>query len=218
MAITERHIGSSVRHGLCAIALAAMTTTAPADSKALDAALPQVDLAPLSIEPRPVGEFELRDHTGRTFDLQRLEGHWNLLLFGFTHCPDICPLHLTILNKAWDRLQSAGYGAEAMPQVILVSVDPERDTLQRLGEYVRFFNEDFLGVTGEASQIAALEDDLQAGHRAFSPDVQGNYNVMHTSSIYLIDPNGQAVAQFRPPFRSQQLAGAYHMIRGGGTQ
>ncbi len=212
MPITKRTRQSLAWLGLLMVLLApfavASELATAADNDELDA---------YRIEPLDVPPFELQDHTGARFDQQRLEGRWQMMMFGFTNCPDICPLHLTFLNQAWKKLKAAGYGDGAMPEVVMVSVDPDRDSRQHLADYVTFFNKAFVGVSGEPDQIAVLESALNTGHRMFSPDVDGNYEVMHGSSVFLIDPRGRAVARFQPPLKSMQIAAAYHRFSEGGA-
>ena len=96
--------------------------------------------------PRELGDFALVDHRDEPFVPARLEGHWSLVFFGFTHCPDICPTTMAFL----DRLAGELEGTEAEDTaVFLVSVDPARDTPAQLASYVPYFNPDFTGVTGE---------------------------------------------------------------------
>lgn len=206
--ITHQFAWLSLLVALCAPSAMADDLATAAGNAELDA---------FRIEPVKVAPFELQDHTGSRFDTERLKGQWHLLMFGFTHCPDVCPLHLTFLNNAWKQLKAAGYGNEAMPQVVMVSVDPTRDSLEHLAKYVPYFNDAFLGVTGEPDEIAALQSKLGAGHRLFSPNVDGNYDVMHSSSVFLIDPQARAVARFKPPLKAQQIAAAYHRISAGGS-
>ena len=96
--------------------------------------------------PRNIGEFELIDHHGQPFDRARLEGGWTLIFFGFTFCPDICPTTMTFLDGFVGQLE----GTEAEDtRVVMVTVDPARDTVEQLAKYVPYFNPDFTGVTGE---------------------------------------------------------------------
>jgi protein SCO1/2 len=96
--------------------------------------------------PRDIGSFSLIDHHGEAFTPERLENQWTLLFFGFTNCPDICPTTMAFLDDFVASLE----GTEVSDtEVVMVSVDPARDTPERLASYVPFFNTDFTGVTGE---------------------------------------------------------------------
>src|SRR5437868_1141102 len=98
----------------------------------------QLAKATLLSPPRPLPEFALTDHNGASFDQARLKQHWSLLFFGFTHCPDVCPTTLGMLAQTEKLL--ADLPAAQRPQIVLISVDPQRDTPQQLAAYVRFFS------------------------------------------------------------------------------
>jgi protein SCO1/2 len=108
--------------------------------------------------PGDLPDFLLLDHEGNTIGRDVFAGHWSLVFFGFTHCPDICPLTLQVLADARKQLVEAG--ADELPQIVLVSVDPERDTPELLGQYVSYFGDDNLGITGELTEIRKLTGGL----------------------------------------------------------
>jgi protein SCO1/2 len=107
---------------------------------------------------RSLQPFSLVDQHGRPFTNQTLQGRWTFISFGYTHCPDICPTTLAMLTSMEKQLQASGNSAEY--QIAFVSVDPERDTQQRLAEYIDFFNPAFLGVTGDESELQRLTRPL----------------------------------------------------------
>lgn len=154
--------------------------------------------------PREISPFQLRDQDNGAFDLQALKGHWSLLYFGFTHCPDICPTTLRDLGRADQAMRDAlqAQGIEEPLQVVLVSVDPERDTPARLREYVRFFDPDFLAVTGEHGVLAKLATEVSAGF-AKMPAPAGSapdaYTVDHTGNVVIVNPHGHYHGFLRPP-------------------
>jgi protein SCO1/2 len=161
---------------------------------------------PLSATRFPVARalqpFELVDHHGRRFDNQSLQGHWTFMFFGYTHCPDVCPITLSVLNDVAQRL--AGTGMDA--RFAFVSVDPQRDTPEQLARFVTYFNGDFIGVTGEPEAIEALTGQLgvlfmQVGNTD-SPD---SYLVDHTASVFLIDPDGRYHAVFSSPLEADAV-------------
>jgi protein SCO1/2 len=166
----------------------ASQATAPADQPAL-LVLP---------EPREIPPFELVDHEGRAFGPARLQGSWSLLFFGFTHCPDICPGALYDLHLLDEMLVDAhGRGAH---QVLFVSVDPERDTPERLKDYVRYFDPDFAAVTGEHEQLEPLTRKLGIAYRIEEHEAGADaYNVDHSASILLMDPQGRLHGVFPAP-------------------
>src|SRR2546425_9813610 len=97
-------------------------------------------------EPKTISPFKLTEHNGSSFDLDALKGKWSFVYFGYTYCPDVCPTTLAELSRAQKLLEDAGL--DAGTQYVFVSVDSQRDTPRRLGEYVGFFNRKFVGATG----------------------------------------------------------------------
>lgn len=134
--------------------------------------------------PQPASNISLKDETGNPFSLQELRGQWILLTYGYTSCPDVCPLTLSNLRDT--KLQ---LGAEAdRVRVVFVSIDPKRDTPAVLNTYVSHFGSDFKGLTGskEAIDVAAKAYNVRY---EIKPAVPGpGYLVSHTAFVYLIDP------------------------------
>lgn len=141
-------------------------------------------------------DFDLLDHTGDAIGAGVFSGHWDLVFFGFTHCPDICPLTLQVLAAA--KKQLAANGVEPLPRIVLVSVDPERDTPEKLAQYVTYFGEDNLGITGDLDEIRKLTNGLGI---FFEKNVQddGSYTVDHSAAVLVFDPEGQFRALFGSP-------------------
>ena len=159
--------------------------------------------------PRNIGEFDLIDHHGNPFNPARLEGQWTLVFFGFTHCPDICPTTMTFLNAFLESLE----GTEAQdPQVVMVSVDPARDTVQQLADYMPYFNPDFIGVTGEFLDIHRFATKLNTPFRKVM-DEDGSYQVDHSSNIVLINPRGDYHGFFRAPLDLAKMKVTYRSAR-----
>ena len=159
--------------------------------------------------PRNIGEFDLIDHHGNPFNPGRLEGQWTLVFFGFTHCPDICPTTMTFLNTFLESLE----GTEAQdPQVVMVSVDPARDTVQQLADYMPYFNPDFIGVTGEFLDIHRFATKLNTPFRKVM-DEDGSYQVDHSSNIVLVNPRGDYHGFFRAPLDLAKMKVTYRSAR-----
>lgn len=140
--------------------------------------------------------FALRDHTGAAFDAVRLIGHWSLVFFGYTHCPDICPVTLNTVHQAIDGLAEP-LQADA-PHVFFVSVDPDRDTAERLREYVTYFDPRFLGVTGDPTQLNKLTRGLGVAYARADGQADG-YFVDHSASLLLVSPDGRLYAVLSAP-------------------
>ena len=131
------------------------------------------------------GPFELVSHTGEPFTEDDLLGRPHVLYFGFTYCPDICP---TMLLQLGTIVSGLGAEAEAL-QVAMVSVDPERDTLDILSQYVPFFHEDFVGLTGSPEAVAAIAQSYRIYYRKI-PFEDGDYTIEHTASALLFNADG----------------------------
>jgi protein SCO1 len=159
--------------------------------------------------PRPLPSFSLMDQANRAFDNERLHGRWSYLFFGFTNCPDVCPTTLRVLAQTEQSLSDLPPAQR--PQVILVSVDPKRDTPQQLVSYLKFFNPAFIGLTGEQEALDAFTRQLGVPV-AITPTDNGSYTVDHSAAIFLIDPNGAMRALFSPPHSPTSLAEDYRRI------
>jgi protein SCO1/2 len=155
---------------------------------------------------RPLTPFSLVDHRGQPFDNAALPGHWSFLFFGYTHCPDVCPTTLSVLNAVAQQLSGSGLPA----RFVLVTVDPERDTPERLAQFVSYFNQDFLGVTGDALQLEQLTRQLGVLHvRVDAPQQSGDYLVDHTAGVFLTDPSGNYHAVFTPPLSAGNIVKSF---------
>lgn len=160
--------------------------------------------------PRPVPEFTLTDDSGATFDRSRLQDRWSLLFFGFTHCPDVCPTTLGMLAQTEKQLADLPSGLK--PQVVLISVDPQRDTPQQLASYVKFFSPSFTGVTGTPEAIDDFTRAMGVPVAIGSPDANGNYSVDHSAAIFLINPEGALRALFSTPHTPAVIAADYRRL------
>jgi protein SCO1/2 len=159
---------------------------------------------------RPLPAFTLVDHTGRTFDPTRLRGRWTLVFFGFTHCPDICPTTLNTL--AGVRIALAELPPETRPEIVMVSVDPMRDTPEQLASYVPYFDPEFLGVTGDMAEILTLTRSLGVAF-SYTPVADSEaYGVDHTASLFLVDPQARLAAIFSTPHAVADIARDYRRI------
>jgi protein SCO1 len=166
------------------------------------------------LEPaRPLPPMSLVDQDGQPFSPERLRGHWSILFFGFTHCPDVCPTTLALLAQVEKQL--ADLPAEQRPQIILMSVDPKRDTPEQLARYVKSFSPTFTGVTGGANdgEAAMHEFALKLGVPvAISQLPGGGYTVDHSAAIFIIDPSGSLRALSSTPHNVPIIASDYRSI------
>ncbi len=165
------------------------------------------DGARVLVLPMPIPEYTLVDHRGGVFDRSRLEGTWSLLFFGYTYCPDVCPGTLQRLAPVQDAIA----GVSPPVQVVFVSVDPERDSTERMAEYVGFFHPELVGATGDREQIARLTRAVGAFHEKAEQEGSEEiedlaYFVDHSSSLFLVDPDAHLFAVLRDPHDTDDYA------------
>ena len=148
--------------------------------------------APIIAAPSAIGgPFRLTDQNGKTITDQDLKGHPFLVFFGFTHCPEVCPTALFDISEILGRL---GPDAEKV-NALFITVDPERDTPEKLKEYLSSFNPRLIGVGGDADALAAVAKAYRVYYKKV-PLKDGDYTMDHTAIVYLMDKNGQFVAPF----------------------
>ena len=159
--------------------------------------------------PRDLGEFSLIDHRGEAFTSARLNGSWTLVFWGFTHCPDVCPTTMAFLADVMSHLEAT---EAENTQVVMMSVDPARDTQAVLAQYVPYFHPDFIGVTGEFTEILQLAHRFSAPFRKVTePD--GSYQVDHSANVALVNPRGDFHGFFRAPLDLAKFKVTYRSTR-----
>lgn len=164
------------------------------------------------VPPRPLPEFELIHESGRAFTAADFRGRWTFVYFGYTYCPDACPMTLGQLNVVDRNLAEAG--DDTPTGYLLISVDPRRDTPDRLAEYTKFFNPGFEGATGNEDELDKLAGSMGVLYRVpENPEDPDNYLVDHSSTVLLINPDGALQAVFTPPQDPATLTADYRLIR-----
>jgi len=161
--------------------------------------------ATLLDKSKPLTAFNLIDNDNKPFNLESLKNNWSFLFFGYTHCPDVCPLAMQVMRKVWEdeRLKAA---TKTNLKMVFVSVDPDRDTPAILKAYAQYYNPAFIGVTGKADEIDNLTRQIGILYGFDEPNKNGDYNVSHSGQIILIDPDGNMRAVFSPPLNPQSVA------------
>jgi protein SCO1/2 len=139
--------------------------------------------------PRAVQNFALPATTGRTMRLSDFAGTYTMLFFGYTHCPDICPMTMFEMRRMVEMLEG-----EMALNVLFVSVDGARDTTEALATYLERFNPSFVGMSGDPVTLSQMTPDYALAYRADAPDAEGNYSVEHTTPVFVIDPQGRLTA------------------------
>lgn len=144
-------------------------------------------------QPREVAPLSLTDHLGASFTNERLQGRPHLVFFGYTRCPDVCPMTLALVA------QLAREPGANVPDMLFVTVDPERDDLTAMRQYVSAFDSRFIGLRGDDAATDALLRSLGAV-RAVQHTPDGQYLVDHSATLFYLDARGRLAAVFTPPF------------------
>jgi protein SCO1 len=162
-------------------------------------------------QPIPIAEFELIADNGTAFTPQTLRGHWSFLFFGFTHCQSICPTTMHELGQLWYSIEAAK--GLPLPQVVMVSVDPERDTPAAMANYTHAFNPAFVGVTGDAKQLSAFAKQLHIAYSEESGDDGTQQKIInHSGALLLVDPSARVRAIFTGPHVAAELLYDFKVI------
>ena len=173
-------------------------------------------------QPIPITNHEFINHNGQSLTTHDLKGKWTLAFFGFTFCPDICPMTLSKISKA-KRLalstptEQSSNGTSNKPsnepsdvQVVLISVDPARDKPEALGPYLSYFGDDIIGLTGNEASLAKLSTQLHAFYSKANYDQSGaneiSYSMDHSANITVISPTGDYLGYISPPHSIEQMS------------
>ena len=162
--------------------------------------------------PRAFAMEGLVDHNGQPFVADNLKGRWSLVYFGFTFCPDICPATLSQLNKLDILLKEKSPDLAKEMQYLMVTVDPRRDTPEKLKGYVPYFNKDFTGVTGDITNVYNLAVQMNVPFTPVIDPEDDFYLVDHGANLALINPQGHYHGFIRPPLESNKLMAALQSI------
>jgi len=163
--------------------------------------------------PRAVNEFTLMGTDNKNFSNSNLKGHWTLVFFGFTNCGYVCPTTMAELGKMYRLLENKS--VKDLPQVVMISIDPERDSIAKLSSYVTSFQSSFYGARGEEQAIKAMTREMGIAYAKVankdSSDPQ-NYDVQHSGAIMLFNPQGELNAFFTTPHHADLLAKDYMLL------
>ncbi|WP_238582342.1 SCO family protein [Cellvibrio sp. OA-2007] len=167
-------------------------------------------------EPKPLTGFILENHRGEMASENIFRGHWSLVFFGFTSCPDYCPMELQKLAKLLNRM---GAGDEL--QVVFVSVDPERDGQEKLASYVHFFHPQIIGLRGSNVELASFANFFGAAYDRSAifnskvlsipaginmpVEVGEQYQVNHSTRVFMVNPAGEFVGSFTSPYSVKDM-------------
>ena len=164
-------------------------------------------------KPREVQPFTLTGIDGAPFNQKSLNSHWTMMFFGFTRCGFICPTTMSELSKMYRALE--GEHASPMPRIVMVSIDPARDDLQHLKQYVKAFHPDFYGARGSEEMTRAMTKALGIAYAKVAKDPNAparEDDIEHTGAIMLFNPDGQLAAFFTTPHQAKILVEDYHLM------
>ncbi len=153
-------------------------------------------------KPRTIKPFELTDHHGKLFNQESFKGKWSWVFFGYTSCPHVCAPTLQKFNSIYDELKAINKES----QVLLVSVDPQRDTQEALANFVGYFNDEFIALRADHSVLFPFSRNLGMMYTMVeAAELNEEYMVDHSSSIVLVNPQGQVSAIFKPEHEVGEL-------------
>ncbi len=156
-------------------------------------------------QARPLPDFELIDHNNQPLTPSRFEGKWNLVFFGYTHCPDICPVTMQTMKEMMAEIDDVDI--KKVLQVYFVSVDPDRDNSELLADYATYFNPAFIGASAPMEQLTLLTRSLGIAHKLHKKsDTDTDYLVDHSGAVVLVNPEIQYAGLFSAPHNAQQMA------------
>jgi len=159
--------------------------------------------------PRLVPEVVLTRHDGDLFSTAQWQGKWDLITFGYSYCPDICPTNMADMNVALQQLTALGLADRV--RFWLVTVDPERDSVAQLSLYVPYYNPEFVGLTGADDQLATLANQLGAVYFREGSGEE-DYTVAHSDNYAIVDPDGNLTTLLRPPHKPSHITDALALL------
>ncbi len=172
-----------------------------------DTTLPRTESVKLFPQPRDLPAFSLQQSDRTQLVPGELKGHWTVVFLGFTHCPDVCPTTLAELAQA--QKQWAALPDSTRPRVLFVSVDPDRDTPDRIGEYAHAFHRDTLAATADIPALEAFARSLSLVFMKVEPEdgaPANQYNVDHSAALAVLDPQGRMAGVIPPPLVPKAVA------------
>lgn len=164
-------------------------------------------------KPRAVNQFTLTGIDNQSFDNESLHGQWTMVFFGFTSCGYLCPTTMAELAKMYHILEEKG--VKPLPNVVMISIDPDRDSLDKLDHYVKAFNPHFYGARGSDESVKKMAREMGIAYakvtlpHAKDPE---SYDVQHSGAVMLFNPQGKLSAFFTSPHQADFLAKDYSTL------
>ena len=160
-------------------------------------------------KPKQMNDFNTLDHNGTKFGVEQLTGKWSFIFFGYTHCPDVCPITMSVMADVYQKLMNEHKDI----QTIFASVDPDRDTTEKLAQYVSYFNEDFIGLGGDKEKVDSLTKQIGVAYYLNNAEQKEDYLVDHSASIFLFDPKARMIGKLSAPHESNKIIKQFTDIR-----
>lgn len=162
---------------------------------------------------RNIEPFTLVDKNSEVATEALFRDKWSMVFFGFTFCPDVCPITLSIVNESLQQLEEQFPDTDPF-QVVFVTVDPKRDSAEKLKGYVEYYNKDFQAITGELNDILAFakSQSIVVSYVA-NEENEDLYGIDHTASMFLVDPELRVRAKFNPPHEPDTIAADFQTLR-----
>ena len=164
-------------------------------------------------KPREVSSFSLMGIDDVPFTNASLQGHWTMVFFGFTHCGTVCPTTMANLSKMYRLLEEKGL--KKLPQVVMITVDPERDSLETLAHYVKAFDPHFYGARGDETSTKVMTQEMGIAYTKIAQNSNVNpqsYDIEHTGTVILFNPEGKLSAFFTMPHDAPLLVKDYLLL------
>jgi protein SCO1/2 len=163
-------------------------------------------------KPRALQPVTLTGIDHQPFTNTSLQGQWTFLFFGFTHCGYMCPTTMAELGKMYRLLEKQAI--QPLPHVMMISIDPKRDNLEKLGYYVRAFHPNFYGANGSDDAVKAIAKEMGIAYAKIAHKnlEEQDYDIEHTGTIILINPQGKLCAFFTTPHSAEQMAEDYQLL------
>ena len=163
--------------------------------------------------PRPVNEFSLTGVDHQVFNNASLRGRWTVIFFGFTNCGYLCPTTMAELAKMYRILEEKQI--HNLPRVVMISIDPERDSLEKLQQYVHSFQPSFYGASGTEAALGAMTREMGVAYAKVTNEDginPKNYDIQHSGALMLFNPQGELNAFFTTPHHADWLAKDYILL------
>ncbi|ASQ45233.1 SCO family protein [Legionella clemsonensis] len=163
--------------------------------------------------PREINQFTLTGIDNQPFNNESLKGQWTMIFFGFTNCGYLCPTTMAELAKMYRTLEEEG--VQPLPRVVMISIDPARDDLDKLDHYVKAFNPHFYGARGADEIVKQMTREMGIAYAKIAisnSNDPNNYDVQHSGAVMLFNPQGELNAFFTTPHQASLLAKDYQLL------